>query len=203
MSHGPVDHRSAAVTMALVALLGSAVIGSVGCGPRDGAQRRTPFATQIAYGRPETCPEGAVDPHGDGTPSPMDLRCSYDDGTGSIPTRIRGRVSLEGSPGTVGRSPGRVEVVVHEAPKAIDGPIGGRVAHASTDPQGVFVVSAMLRSGEYVLVVRTPGQARPLVEQRITLGGPAGHRIEGIQLVVPRRLDDLEPPADDRVAPTP
>lgn len=207
MPPGPTDRRSRAASLALLALL-MGLPCSAGCRPRDGAQRRAPFATRIAYGRPDTCPEDAVDPYGDGTPSPMDLRCSYDDGTGSVPTRVRGRVSVEGAAGTTGRSPGRVDVVVHEAPKVIDGPPGRRVAHATTDPQGTFLVSAMLRSGEYVLVVTSPEGGRPLVQQPITIGGEAGHRIEDVRLVVPRALDELEgdgpeEPEPERTEPEP
>lgn len=166
---------------------------AAGCRPRAPGPKRVPFATQVAYGRPDACPEDAVDPYGDGTPSPMDLRCSYADGTGSVLTRVRGRVSIEGADGTLGAAPGRIEVVLHEAPKQLDGPLGRRVAHATSDPQGVFSLGAMLRGGQYVLVVSDDGGA-PLVQQRITLGGDAGHRIDDVWLVIPRPLDDAEGP---------
>lgn len=181
--------------MALLALVGLGLpISTTGCRARAPGPRKIPFATQAAHGRPDTCPEDAVDPYGDGSPSPMDLRCSYDDGTGSMLTRVRGRVALEGPPGSPGESPGRVEVVVHEAPRALEGPLGRRVAHATTDPQGGFTVGAMLRGGAYVLVVPDPAGGRPLVQQRITVGGDAGHRLDDVQLVIPRSLDETTEP---------
>lgn len=163
-----------------------------GCGGR-GRPAKVPFATQIAYGRPDTCPEDAVDVYGDGTPSPMELRCSYADGTGSMLTRVQGRVLVEGPPGSTGDSPGRVEVVVHQAPR-VGELLGAEVARVVTDPQGTFSVGAMLRPGELVLVVIDPDGGPPLVQQRITVGGEAGHRLEGVRLVVPRPMEaELEP----------
>lgn len=188
----PADHRSLwRSRWALLALVGMA-LGVPGCRKREGAPTRVPFATQVAHGRPDTCPEDAVDPYGDGTPSPMDLRCSYADGTGGVLTRVHGRVMREGPPGSPGESPGRLEVVMHEAPRALDGPLGAEVAHASTDPQGAFTVGVMLRRGEYVLVVPAAAGGRPRAQQRIRVGGEAGHRIDDVRLVIPRALAEDE-----------
>jgi hypothetical protein len=92
----------------------------------------------------------------------------------------------------MGESPGRLEVVMHEAPRALDGPLGAEVAHASTDPQGAFTVGVMLRRGEYVLVVPGPAGARPRAQLRLTVGGEAGHRIDDVRLVIPRAIDEEE-----------
>lgn len=163
-----------------------------GCTKREARPTRVPFASQVAYGRPDACPEDAVDPYGDGTPSPMDLRCSYADGTGGIITRVRGRVLLEGAPGSPGDSPGRLDVVMHQAPRALDGPLGPEVARVSTDPQGSFTVGVKLRGGEYVLVVPDPAGGPARAQQRIVLGGEAGFQLDGLRLVIPRPMDALE-----------
>lgn len=147
------------------------------------------YAGQVAYGTPEVCPDDAVDPMGDGTPGPMDLRCSYSDTTGGPITRVRGRVLLEGGPGSLGDPPGRVEVIVHEAPPAVGGPLGREVARATTDPQGAFSIGATLRAGEYEVVVPGPG-TRVRARQRITIGDEAGHRIDDVRLVIPRTDDE-------------
>jgi len=164
-----------------------------------------PFATQVAYGRPETCPDDAVaDVYGDGSPSPMDLRCSYADGTGSVLARVRGRVLLEGPPGSPGESPGRMTVVLVRAPKVPGDPFGPELAHAVTDPQGAFSMGAMLRGGELVLQVydAEDGGGRPLVERRITMGGDAGYRLDDVRLVIPRPMDEPSEPSEPSSEPS-
>ncbi|MCA9712482.1 MAG: hypothetical protein KDK70_42025, partial [Myxococcales bacterium] len=151
---------------------------------------RLRMVTQPAAGRPDACPDDAVDPYGDGTPGPMDLRCSYADTTGGVLTRVQGRVLLEGPPGSPGESPGRTEVIVVEAPRAVDGPLGRAVAEATTDPQGAFSVGAMLAPGEYVVLVPGRADGGPLAQRRITVGGAQGHHLEGVRLVIPRALDE-------------
>jgi hypothetical protein len=158
-----------------------------------------PFATQVAYGRPETCPDDAVDPYGDGSPSPMDLRCSYTDGTGSMVARVRGRVLREGPPGSPGESPGRISVVLHRAPKVPGGPLGPELAHTVTDPQGSFSLGAMLRPGELLISVYGSEGGRALVERRVTIGGEAGFRLEDVRLVIPRPMD--APPSEGATEP--
>ncbi len=155
------------------------------------------FVRTPAAGRPDVCPDDAVDPYGDGTPSPMDLRCSYADSTGGTLTRVQGRVLVEAGPGALGNSPGRVTVVIHEAPRAIDGPPGRKVAEATTDPQGAFSVGAMMRPGEYLVVVTDlPGRGGP-VQQRVTVGRDAGHRLSEVRLVIPRDRMLTDEPTDD------
>jgi hypothetical protein len=179
-----------------------AMLAGPACRERARKPAKVPFATQVAYGRPDTCPEDAVDPYGDGTPGPMDLRCSYSDGTGSILTRVRGRVQVEGPPGTSGGSPGRVRVALHRAPKAPGEGLGRELAHGFTEPQGTFTLGAMLRPGEMVLLVTDPDDGALLVQQRVTVGGEAGHRLD-VRIVIPRPLDAPEPPADEPTLPTP
>lgn len=184
--------------VALLALVGLA-LGLPGCLHRAERPRKVPFATQVAYGKPDTCPDDAVaDVYGDGSPSPMDLRCSYADGTGGMITRVRGRVLVEGPPGSPGESPGRVTIALYRAPKVPGEPLGPELAHAVTDPQGSFSLGAMLRPGELVIVVRDDEAGRPLVEQRIAVGGDAGYRLDDVRLVIPRAMDvaeDEPPPA--------
>ncbi len=170
----------------------AALMGLMGSGP--GCTKRTSgsrvrMAKQPAAGRPDVCPEDAVDPFGDGTPSPMDLRCSYSDTTGGVLTRVQGRVLLEGAPGSVGESPGRTEVIVYEAPLALGGPLGRAVASATTDPQGAFTLGSMLPAGEYVVVVPGHANGGPLAQRRIVVGGENGHRLDDVRLVIPRAMD--------------
>lgn len=181
---------------ALVALVLMAA-SSGGCRSRGGGPGMR-MARQPAAGRPEVCPDDAVDPYGDGTPSPMDLRCSYADTTAGVLTRIRGRVLVEGPPGSPGGSPGRTKVIVYEAPRAIDGPPGRAVAHATTDPQGAFTLGSMLPAGEYLLVVPDDDGGRPRVSQRITVSGATGRHLDDVRLYIPRPIDprpiDAAPP---------
>ena len=160
-----------------------------GCNKKRTGEPRMRHAGRVAYGTPAVCPDDAVDPMGDGTPGGMDFRCSYSDTTGGAITQIRGRVSIEGGPGSMGESPGRVEVEVYEAPEVVDGPKGRKVAHGTTDPQGTFSVGATLRQGQYVLVV--PGEGpQPRAERIINVGGDAGHRLDDVLVVIPRPMDE-------------
>lgn len=180
---------------ALLTLLGLA-LAATGCRERGRRPAKVPFATQAAYGRPETCPEGAVsNVYGDRmpTPSPMDLRCSYADGTGSVLTRVRGRVVLEGPAGSPGEAPGRVTVALYKVPP-VGQALGPELGHAVTDPQGTFSLGVMLRPGEMLLVVPDPDGGPPLVQQRLVVGGDAGHRIEGVRIVIPRPMDEEPEP---------
>jgi hypothetical protein len=184
----PVARRRSPI--ALLALVGWALASS-GCRERERRPPKVPFATQVAYGRPDTCPDDAVaDVYGDGSPSPMDLRCSYADGTGAVLTRVRGRVLFEGPAGSVGGSPGRVTVVLHRAPRRPGEPVGPEIGHATTDPQGTFSLGVMLRPGEHVLRVDDPEGGPPLVQQRLVVGGDAGHRLEDVRLVIPRAMGE-------------
>ena len=183
------------------------MLAAPSCRERGRRPAKVPFATQVAYGRPDTCPDDAVaDVYGDGSPSPMDLRCSYADGTGGVLTRVHGRVLLEGPPGSSGESPGRVTVVLFRAPKVPGEPLGPELAHAVTDPQGTFSLGAMLRGGELVLQVYDSegARGRPLVERRITVGGDAGYQLDDVRRVIPRPMDDdaVEPSADAAVEPS-
>lgn len=185
--------------LALLALSTLVLVGTAGgCRERGRRPTKVPFATEIAYGRPATCPEDAVDPYGDGSPSPMDLRCSYADGTGGVLTQIRGRVQVAGGPGSSDASPGRVDVTLYRAPRAPGDPLGPAVAHTVTEPQGTFSLGAMLRGGAHVLVVTEPDGGALLVRRAIEVGGDAGHRLDDVRLVIPRPPDDAEPLGAER-----
>lgn len=161
-----------------------------GCRNRSDAPRMR-YAGEVAYGRPDSCPDDAVDPMGDGTPGPMDMRCSYANTTGAL-TRVKGRVLVEATSGGLGNSPGRVVVFVHEAPAARGGPLGRKAAEATTDPQGVFSIAADLPDGDYVIAVQGErGKVR--ARQRVTVGGDAGRKVEGVRVVIPRPMDDVAP----------
>lgn len=189
MARGLLHRRS---RLALVALLGLG-LAVPACRTRASGPR-VRLVRQPAVGRPDVCPDDAVDAYGDGTPGPMDLRCSYADGSGGLPTRVRGRVLVE-TPGGPGASPGRTTVIVYEAPRTIDGPPGRAVAEATTDPQGSFSVGAMLAPGEYLVAVPGRVEGRPRASRRITVGGEAGHQLEDVRLMIPQAMDpsDTDP----------
>src|SRR5688572_9875880 len=77
-----------------VAFASIALTVAVLTGCRAGVRpARLAWARQPAVGRSPTCPEGAVDPSGDGTlPGPLDLRCSYRDALGGNVIQVHGKV---------------------------------------------------------------------------------------------------------------
>jgi hypothetical protein len=144
------------------------------CGQRR--PMKLELANRPAAGRPATCPDDAVDVFGDGTPSPMDARCSYDDAFGEGLSRVRGKVLGEGESGALPQPLAGVEVTVH---RLEGGTIDRPVARAITDAQGAFTFSAILPAGEYALVV--PGGAH----RTITVGGAGARVVDDVVLVVP------------------
>ncbi len=81
---------------ALLALWGLTGVGLLtGCAGREGGSNFN-FLTTPAYGRPDTCPDDAVDPGGPGG-GPMAARCSYANASGEM-MQLRGSVLLEVSP---------------------------------------------------------------------------------------------------------
>lgn len=134
------------------------------------------LANRPAAGRPATCPEGAVDVFGDGTPSPMDARCSYDDAYGEGLSRVRGKVVGEGAPGGLPVPLAGVHLTVH---RMESGQLGGPVAKATTDAQGSFTFSAFMPAGEYALVVEGGAQ------RTLSLGGAGARVVDDIVVVVP------------------
>lgn len=120
---------------------------------------RAAFATQPAVGRPDTCPDHPIDPVGDGTPGPMDVRCSYRGAAGGQLVQLRGSVVGEDS-GLLPLPLGETRVTV----RAADGPaiLGSTV----TNSQGGFTMSLVLIPGPYVLQVDGQG-AEPLATRPI------------------------------------
>lgn len=138
--------------------------GSDAEGPR---RVRMSYADRIAYGRPATCPDDAVDVFGDGRPGPDDLRCSYSDTAGGELVRVAGRVQLPAEGATLGAGVPDVTVLVQELERT--GAPGRVVARATTDPQGTFSVGAVLKAGEYLLVVPGAGSGPPRASRRFEI----------------------------------
>lgn len=140
-----------------------------GCG-KSRRSHKAAWVREPAAGRPATCPDGAVDPFGDGTPGPMDARCSYADAYGGAAVQVRGSVSGEAEGG--GLPVGLADMVVElraqpkpqaegaRKPKAPTAAARGPLATGRTDAQGAFSMSAVVRPGRYRLLVRAqPGGA--------------------------------------------
>jgi len=143
--------------------------------------------TTPAYGRPSTCPEGAIDPHGDGTPSAMQARCSYDNAAGQSMTRLGGQVLAEGDSGSPGIGVAGMRVTVHRVRGAPNPRSPGDVVgHATTDTQGSFHLGAILPSGNYLVMVRAEEGGEPLAHRQITLTGKRDRDVEDVILWLPR-----------------
>jgi hypothetical protein len=178
------------------------VVGATAC--RSGRRpARFELVNRPGAGRVATCPDGATDVFGDGTPSPMDARCSYDDALGEGLTQVRGKVLAESDTGPLPTAVEGAVVTVH--PFADEAGGSGRlqpaVARAITDAQGSFSLSAMLRAGTYVFAV--DGSAQRTIElsddRDVRAQGSATHGSGA------RSLDDVRIvlPADPRLSPTP
>jgi hypothetical protein len=145
------------------------------------------LANRPAAGRPVTCPDDAIDVFGDGTPSPMDARCSYEDAFGEGLSRVRGKVMGEGDPGGLPQPLAGIEVTAHRVEAGV---LGAALARATTDTQGSFTFSAILPAGEYALVIA--GGAH----RTITLGGAGARVIDDVLVLVPadpRLRSDAQP----------
>lgn len=148
---------------------------STACASGGGA-RRPKFVGQAAQGRPATCPDGAVDPNGNGVPGPDDMRCSYNNASGGAVLQVRGSVLTEPSGATPGAPVRDVEIVVLDAS-------GQVIARGTADAQGSFSVGALLRAGQYrIALAEAPATARTFDV------GPDGPP-ESIVLIVPRPVD--------------
>lgn len=179
---------------AVPGVLALAALGSTptlaGCASRraqeDGTERprrvRMSHAGRVAYGRPATCPDGAVDVFGDGRPGPDDLRCSYADTAGGELVRVTGRVLHQAQGGVLGDEMSGVTVLVHRVDKAgVAGPV---IARATTDAQGKFSVGAVLRAGEYLLVLPGASGGPPRAARRFEVDQGA-RQVDRIDLLVP------------------
>lgn len=147
---------------------------------------RVNVLTTPAYGRPSTCPEGAIDPHGDGTPSPIEARCSFDNAAGASMTELGGQVLAEGSPGSPGTGVPGMRITVHRVLGAPNprSP-GDAIAHATTDAQGSYHLNAILPPGDYLVVARAKEGGEPLAHRQITLTGKRERSVEDVVLWLP------------------
>ncbi|MBL4689537.1 MAG: hypothetical protein JKY37_33425 [Nannocystaceae bacterium] len=137
--------------------------------------------SQAAHGRPDTCPDGAVDPFGDGTPAPDDARCSYQAPGGSL-VELRGQVTTASDGAHPGEPVDGVEVVVFVV---VEGGRGVRreVARTRADAQGSFSIAAMLRPGRYTVgLADSPASARSFEI------GASGSVPESLMVIVPRSM---------------
>ena len=139
---------------------------------------RPKFVGRAASGRPDTCPEGAVDPFGDGTPGPDDLRCSYRDVPGGSVVEIRGQVITEPDGAAPGRGVADTEVVITGT---VDGGPPKVLARTTTDAQGSFSLAAMLPPGRYALALA----GRPATARTLEVQGN-GDDPDDLVLIVPK-----------------
>ena len=172
--------------LALPACAGRGKAGGTGEPPRV----RMSYADRIAYGRPATCPDDAVDVFGDGRPGPDDLRCSYSDTAGGELVRVAGRVQRPAAGATLGEGLPEITVLVQEIEPG--GGVGRVVARATTDAQGTFSVGAVLKAGEYVLVVPGAGAGAPRASRRFEVA--EGQRtLDRLDVFVPATASDPGP----------
>jgi hypothetical protein len=137
-----------------------ATLVALGCaGERtSAAPRRAVFPRSAAAGRPATCPDGAVDPGIQG-PSPLAVRCSYDDAVGGRLVRVHGRALQEPPQAGLGTPVADASFEVREV--APGGEPGRLVAEGSTDRDGAFSFGAVLSVGSYEIVLR-PSEGTPI-----------------------------------------
>jgi hypothetical protein len=144
------------------------------------------FLTTPAYGRPSTCPEGAADPYGDGTPSSLQAKCSFENAAGESITRLGGQVLALGTSGSPGTGVPGIRVTVHRVEGAPNPRSPGKaVGHATTDAQGSYHMSAILPAGDYLVVVRAEEDGEPLAHRKITLTGRRDRTVEDVVLWLP------------------
>jgi hypothetical protein len=132
------------------------------------------------------CPANITDPNPNGTPSPVQTRCAYEDSAGGGITKLGGKVYVEGSRGGLGTGAPNMIVTVHRVRDPARKPGSGeQVARTTTDAQGGFHLSALLPPAQYDVVVRDPANDRVLVFRRIRLEGVDPRTLESIQLTIP------------------
>lgn len=178
------------VLPSIAVLAALALPGCAGRGTTDGSSEprrvRMAYADRVAYGRPATCPDDAVDVFGDGRPGPDDLRCSYSDTAGGELVRVAGRVQLAPVGATLGEGLPEVTVLVQEIEAR--GTIGRVVARATTDAQGTFSVGAVLKAGEYELVVPGGAAGTPRASRRFEVA-QGQTAIDRLDVFVPAQSD--------------
>lgn len=167
-----------------IAVLGtvSVLLAPACAGKGNGRVRRArpQFVGQAAAGRPDTCPDGAVDPFGDGTPGPDDLRCSYRDVPGGSVVKVRGQVITEPEGAAPGSGIADAEVVITGS---TDGGPPKVLARTTTDAQGSFSLGVMLPPGRYAIALA----GRPATARTLEVAG-SGDDQDGLVLIVPRSV---------------
>jgi hypothetical protein len=113
----------------------------------------------------------------------MDLRCSYADAAGGQAVQLTGRVREAPEGADIGDGLPHVAVQVHAI--GPEGQLGPIVAEATSDAQGAFSVAALLRAGEYVLVIPALVPGPPRATRRFELSG-AQRSVADLLLLVPR-----------------
>lgn len=136
---------------------------------------------QPAAGRPQTCPENAVDPMGEQRPGPLDAACSFSDFAGGPLVRIEGKVLAEGDGPLPSPLPDTVVSVHRVEADGVPPRLGPRLARLVTDAQGGFSLSAMLAPGPYVAVIATAHG--PPVQRRFELA-PGERSIRDLRIIV-------------------
>lgn len=129
-----------------------------------------------AYGTPEICPQRPMD-MGPGTP--VDTRCTHNDGIGSGVTTLRGKVLGQEADGISATGLGGMRIAVHRIDDKTGRP-GKEMAHAMTDAQGSFSMAAMLGPGEYVVYASAGEGGPPLGQSRLTLVDTARRSLDGV-----------------------
>ncbi len=160
---------------ALLALWGLTGVGLLtGCAGREGGSNFN-FLTTPAYGRPDTCPDDAVDPGGPGG-GPMAARCSYANASGEM-MQLRGSVLLEVSGSGIPRPAEGMRVIVSDD-------AGKQVGRTTSDAQGRFTVGLSQPPGAYVLRVVATDTGAVLTERSVVV--PEGARtVNDLDLVLP------------------
>lgn len=161
----------------------SLAVGALACvalACAGGREHRSVFVTTPASGRPETCPDGAVDPSAGYMrgASAMSARCSYEDVAGGGLVQIRGKVLLESAPG---QSPQPVADQVITVHRKSDGKQLGR---SRTDRQGAYSVS-LVASGEPLEIRVVADGTRQVLSTRLLNVPARTRRVAGIDLLLP------------------
>lgn len=135
------------------------------------------FLSQPANGRPQTCPDDAVDPGGAGG-GPMGARCSYRTTGNSGLVQLRGSVLLEGAGDQMARGAEGMRVTVHDASGKAS------IGRTLSDAQGHFTVSVSVEPGQYLLRVVSEETDEVLAERTFVVTDQ-GTVLTGLDLTLP------------------
>ena len=149
----------------------------------NGCDRSSPrmefLSATPADGRPETCPDDAVDPGGPGG-GPMAARCSYDPGSDAHLVQLRGSVLLEGGEGEMPVPAEGMRVEIRRDDTA-NGKVVGR---SVTDAQGGFSVSLKGPPGAYNVRTISEETGETLAQRRFVVS-ENGRAVSGLDLLLP------------------